>query len=141
MLSYRGNLDSRIPMKRTLLLLSSLCLALAPVLPAQASLVAEDKAPVDNLHCLALLLTDSEAHAKECGGPFEVDKSTQTIVSPVVGCEVGSADLSLYGLDPEVWRLQVAYNPCCATVQPLSPHQPAFGQWVLPVGERVLVAC
>jgi hypothetical protein len=128
-------------MKRTLLLLSSLCLALTPVVPAQASLVAEEASPVDNPHCFVLLLTDRDAHAKECGGPFEMDKGTTTILSPSVGCDVSAVDFSLYGLDPEVWRIDVAANPCCATVQPLAPRQPGFGQWVLPVGERVLVAC
>jgi hypothetical protein len=130
-------------MKRPLLVLASLAMALTPAIPARAALVADTGEKPTVLNCLGLLFSNPEEHAAKCGGPFEMNTNPETLVkgtSGVGGCEVGFTDLPIYGLDQVVWRLDVA-GTCCATVSPLDPRQQTHGQWILPVGQRILVAC
>lgn len=82
-------------MKHFAMLLSSICLLAVPALPARAS-VAVDVAAVDNWHCLVLLLSDPDAHAAECGGPFTMDDGTSPLVNGnYAPCQplIGTADL------------------------------------------------
>jgi hypothetical protein len=104
-------------MKHFALLLSSVCLLVAPTLPAQASLVAATP-PVDNMHCLSLLLSDPDAHAAECGGPFTIDKGT----APLGGSGYGEGCRLIAMIDPpvfaDIWaanapRVRVAVESCC----------------------------
>jgi hypothetical protein len=132
-------------MKHVALLIASLSLLLASSLPVSATLVAEDaKPPVDNAKCFVLLWTNPAEHAAECGGPFEIDQGTQTLVSPV-DCQVfASADFSLfYGLwnAGEFGRAQVAgaYGCCHSTM--LMPHIDGQRLFIdLKIGQRVEVA-
>jgi hypothetical protein len=130
-------------MKHVALLIASLSLLLATSLPASATLVADDaKPPVDNAKCFVLLWTSPADHAAECGGPFEMDKGTQTILSPVECNVFASADFSLF---PSLWntgdfgRVEVAIPSCCniGMLIPQFDDLPAFD---LPIGQRIEVA-
>jgi hypothetical protein len=104
------------------LLLASLSLVALPVMPVQASLVA-DKDAADTMTCLKLLFTDSEAHAAECGGPFEMDKGKDPLVKGTYspGCNLAEiAPLTIGGAE---WRLQVAELSCCYGSLTPSPAQ------------------
>jgi hypothetical protein len=112
-------------MKRFILLLASISVLALPVLPAQASLVADTDA-TDTMNCLKLLFTDSDAHAAECGGPFEIEKSNDPLVKGTYapGCEVTEVTpLTLIGGDLRV--LVAGPAPCgCAFLAP-TQLQPA----------------
>jgi hypothetical protein len=130
-------------MKRPLLVLASLAMALTPAVPARAALVADTGENPTVLNCLGLLFTNSEEHAAKCGGPFEMDTGTDPLVKGTFNqtCKFGSADLPIYGDAMVVWRLDVATS-CCGNTVSFGPAQPETPvQWILPVGERVLVAC
>ena len=129
-------------MKRTLLLLASFALALAQAVPAQATLVADTADKPTMMTCLGLLFSNSEEHAAKCGGPFKMNENAEPLVkgSTAPTCNVGSADLPLYGGALEVWRIDMA-GTCCSSITPRDPREQMQGQWLLPVGDRVLVAC
>lgn len=115
-------------MKHLALLLSSLWLVALPTMPVQASLVA-DKDADHTMNCLELLLSDSEAHAAECGGPFEMDKGKDPLVkgSYAPGCNLAEiAPLFIGGAE---WRLQVAEISCCygSLTAPPAPFDQAPG--------------
>ncbi|HWA19048.1 MAG TPA: hypothetical protein VG757_08625 [Devosia sp.] len=129
-------------MKHFALLLSSACLLVAPTLPAQASLVAATPA-VDNMHCLTLLLTDPEAHAAECGGPFTMDKGTTPLVKGSYGesCQqTATVTLPALGEDwladaSNVSRVHVAEPILCCNLSYLTPQV-----FDLSIGEAIRVA-
>lgn len=114
-------------MKRFVLLLASITLLALPVAPAQASLVA-DTGTADTMNCFKLLFTDSEAHAAECGGPFEMDKGNEPLVKGTFapGCDTGQiAPLMLIGVDTRV--LVAGPAPCgCSYLTP-TQFEPAAG--------------
>lgn len=121
-------------MKHFALLLASLCLVALPVVPAHASLVA-DKDAAHTMTCLKLLFTDSEAHAAECGGPFEMDKGKDPLVKGTYspGCPlIGFAPLTMIGTE---WRMDVADVLCC-----YGSLTPSPAQFDLSPGEIIRVA-
>jgi len=131
-------------MRRIASLLASLSLLLATSLPASATLVAEDtKPPVDNAKCFALLWTNPAQHAAECGGPFEVDNGTQTLVTPVE-CQVyASADFSLFA---GLWRagnygrIEMADTSCCHTTMLFPQFEGPLPVFELTMGQRIQIA-
>jgi hypothetical protein len=119
-------------MKHFALLLSSVCLLAVPTLPARASV---EVAAVDNWQCLVWLLTDPDAHAAECGGPFHLDEGTSPLVKGgTAPCEiVAAADLPVLDF---LGRVQVAQSidSCCYYVGTSS------GIFDLTFGEEITVA-
>lgn len=109
-------------MKPFALALATLAMATLAAQPARATLLAETPPAVDNMECLALLLTNPEEHAAKCGGPFTQDTDTAPLVKGTYspGCRL--TEITPLSLIDGVWRVQVAAgNPCCATY--VAPEQ------------------
>lgn len=117
-------------MKHLAVLLSSLCLLVAPTLPARASL-ATDVAAVDNWQCLVWLLTDPDAHAANCGGPFHLDDGKDSLSPGSFGpCQyVTSIDLTQIDF---LGRIEVAQSQedCCYRLGSAEPLALTFGEQI-----------
>jgi hypothetical protein len=116
------------------MLLSALCLLAAPTLPARAS-AAVDVAAVDKWQCLVWLLTDPDAHAAECGGPFHMDEGTDSL-SPgsFAPCQYLTGEATLPELE-FLERVDVAQSIDCCYAIPSS-----FDTFDLTFGEELVVA-